>query len=245
MNDLQGYRSRLQAYVLQLSKPEEVQSLEAEFFENDGLFALLIQTEEELVEDFEEGRLTAPDEHAFHEAMAQSPRLRELVALHRHALPQRVTEKRQAGAWLYYTISFVILATVACWLGYHSWTNSPPQKLMRAGAPSAPSQITAQLKTPGVRQGGASTGITIKVNPAIKELVLQLPSKSPSPGHFTASIRDVDNPTTIWQGNVLFDNKHNIFVVVPNFLKNNDYILTVSSNREVVAAFYFRLEISD
>lgn len=245
MNDLQGYRSRLQAYVLQLSKSEEMQSLEAEFFENDGLFALLIQTEEELVEDFEEGRLTTPGEHAFRQAMAKSPRLRELVALRRHALPQPVTEKGSGRPWLYYAIGSFILTIVVSWLGYHSWTNSPRRELMRTGIPSAPSQVTALLKNPGIREGGTSTGITIKVNPAIKELILQFPSESLGPGSFTASIRDVDNPETLWQGNILVDNKHNAFVVVPNFSKNDDYILTVSSNREVVGAFYFRLKISD
>jgi len=55
VSDSQDLRLRLKAYVLQQSTPEVAQSLEAEFFVNDDLLAVLIQTEEELIERFEQG----------------------------------------------------------------------------------------------------------------------------------------------------------------------------------------------
>jgi len=83
------------------------------------------------------------------------------------------------------------------------------------------------------------------VTPVIKELVLQLPAETLGSGPFTASIRNVDDPAIVWEGNVIVDDKRNAFLVVPNFSKDNDYVVTVLSNHEPIADFYFRLKISE
>jgi|SRR5579859_1813259 len=252
LNDPQQYRSRLQAYLLRQSPAEESERLESEFFENDDLFALLLQAEEELIERFERGQLSRDEQRAFRSATQSSPRLRDLLEVQRRLAPQPPARKPRPWqrSWPMAVAAsvLVVLSLLASWRIYVYKIKISPRTVFTAGESkqSPAATLTAQLNSPGLRGGNNSyTGTAIAVAPGIRELILLLPPGSVPSGARTFSIRSADNPAPVLKGEVALNNQKQPLVRIPNLLPPNDYIVTIFSGKAPVADFYFRLNFSN
>ncbi|HEV2992012.1 MAG TPA: hypothetical protein VG759_26480 [Candidatus Angelobacter sp.] len=245
MDNFQEYRSQLRAYVLQQSTPEEAERLEAELFENDDLFAVLIEIEEDLVQRFAQSQLSRHEDEVFRIALSKSARLRDLLEVRRVVVPDN---KRQHRIFPWAIATAAMISAVA-FLGLrHFHSPSIHSTISRSSGQNVSTEsleVTAVLVKPGVRGSNQqSTGTVVRITPALKKLVLQLPQQFPHSEHLTAAIRPISDRSVVWRGNVSINPQNEAILIIPNILKEDDYIVTVLSGDDPIADFYFRLKIS-
>lgn len=245
MDKFQEYRSKLRAYVLQQSTSEEAERLEAEFFENDDLFAVLIEIEEDLVQRFAQSQLSRQEDEAFRIALSKSSRLRDLLEVRRVVV---LDNKRQHRIfpWAIAAAAVIIAAAfLGLWHFYSPRIRSTISRSPDQTVSTESLEVTAVLVKPGLRGSNQqSTGTVVRITPALKQLVLQLPQIIPHCGPLTATIRQLSVRSPVWQGDVSCSPQNEAILIIPNTLKEDDYIVTVLSNHAPIADFYFRLKIS-
>ena len=242
---------KLRAYVLRQVSAQEVEHLEARIFADPEAFALLIETEEGLVEQFERGQLSRGDEKNFKKALANSERLRELWDLYRWVKPRPAGYNRKSVLrWLPVASIASIVIAVAL---FKYWDTQTPKQPLSSPSPHSPAslpketlKIIAELKQPEPRGNGKiATGTDVKVTPAIQELILRLPANTIQGESLTASVRAADDPAIVWHGTVSRSGQNEYFLSIPNTLQQNDYIATIFSHDVPIADFYFRLRVSN
>jgi hypothetical protein len=213
--------TRIREYLLGRATRAELDALEAEYFEDDGLFALVSSMEEELIRDYLARELRPEDREQFEAQLLALPALKETVRRHEDFLNRVTTVEARTGprpdrtrlevvpirtrsrvlAWsvpLAAAAGIVLIwGTVAV---RERKATSPTEALNTK--PAEISQVVLDLPlSPGVDMGPATRGHDLIVNEpgAVIRLQLETPGLEGRPAGLRAVVRQISGGV-LWTG---------------------------------------------
>lgn len=241
-------RALLFRYLLDRLAPLERESIEEEFFKNGVLFEEVEAVEDDLIDLYVLGRLSAEDRGRFETVLLdKSNRIRQRVAnaqaLQSHIRKQKSPLTRERS-WrpriaVVAAILVIVLGAVT-WKILHvapptSRVQAPPRKVSQP-----PLEIALNLKPGTTRASGSLPEIEIPVSDASLVLHLMLDQAETAP--LTALIETPEGKK-IWRKEHIQPDGLLLIVHVPAAaLPPNDYVVRVSTNAgEPVTDYVFRV----
>lgn len=254
--------SLFRRYLLRELDESEQEALERKLMTSDEHFQELSIAEDELVDDYCAGRLSASQEEKYRERFLITPgrRLQHRfgAALRKHVaaapgqettppVTDRVLPRSLPGMWRL-TLAAAAVALIAAGVWTIIEIQSSPVRLEETAQLAEDSRVAFFLTTGGLRrlQAGTEQTITVPVGVALVELQLDLTTDMH--GDHEVSLEDARTGTILAEGTLPAQNIEGQWVVVATvpakLLAPGDYrvvLRTADGERDVVATHEFRV----